>query len=398
MAGISDSINQGLTRLSQSPLGMASMGLLMMPQKSLEPINPLQYAMQGMQAGIQNQQRAQMMERQQQEEARRQAEFYYLAREYSDKFLKARQEEAQQQAMLNSISQYSTGLTDPVKRLAFNALPLSEKAKIISAEQFPNAQMTSGSLPASVQEYQFAQKDPEYFKWLKERAKITPEAYAASTYQGAMGRQLGKVEGEYTGRDKAAVVAREVAQGEAIGSEAGKTMAKAAFDLPDIEASAQYTVNILDQLGNHPALQTMVGMPSLGKSKKFASGSPESDFSILLAQINGDKFLAAVQKLRGTGQITEMEGEKAAAAIARMSTAQSEQAFIKALNEYRGYIQAGVQRARAKARGEPLSIIPGMSPPGGPSGTPVQLSPAGGPSGAPFQLSPAGQAAFEKYR
>jgi len=137
--GISDSINQGLTRLSQSPLGMASMGLLMMPQKSLEPINPMQYAMQGMQAGIQNQQRAQMMERQQQEEARRQAEFYYLAREYSDKFLKARQEEAQQQAMLDSISQYSMGL-DPVKRLAFNALPLSEKAKIISAQYFPATQ------------------------------------------------------------------------------------------------------------------------------------------------------------------------------------------------------------------------------------------------------------------
>jgi len=118
---------------------MASMGLLMMPQKSLEPINPMQYAMQGMQAGIQNQQRAQMMERQQQEEARRQAEFYYLAREYSDKFLKARQEEAQQQAMLDSISQYSMGL-DPVKRLAFNALPLSEKAKIISAQYFPATQ------------------------------------------------------------------------------------------------------------------------------------------------------------------------------------------------------------------------------------------------------------------
>jgi len=137
--GISDSINQGLTRLSQSPLGMASMGLLTMPQKSLEPINPMQYAMQGMQAGIQNQQRAQMMERQQQEEARRQAEFYYLAREYSDKFLKARQEEAQQQAMLDSISQYSMGL-DLEKRLAFNALPLSEKAKIISAQYFPATQ------------------------------------------------------------------------------------------------------------------------------------------------------------------------------------------------------------------------------------------------------------------
>lgn len=139
MAGISDSINQGLTRLSQSPLGMASMGLLMMPQKSLEPINPMQYAVQGMQMGVQNRQRAQMMEREQQEEARRQAEFYYLAREYSDKFLKARQEEAQQQAILDAVSQYSMNL-DPVKRLAFNAMPLSEKVKIISAQYFPVAQ------------------------------------------------------------------------------------------------------------------------------------------------------------------------------------------------------------------------------------------------------------------
>ena len=56
MARITDAINQGLENLSTSPLGMASLGLLMQPSMSRTPINPWQYAAQGMQLGIQNRQ------------------------------------------------------------------------------------------------------------------------------------------------------------------------------------------------------------------------------------------------------------------------------------------------------------------------------------------------------
>jgi hypothetical protein len=151
MAGFFDSLNQGLTQLSQSPAGMAGMGLLMMPSQSFEPINPWEYAAQGMQAGVQNRQRAQLLEqqeaealRQQRADAQAQAEFYYRAREYQDKFLQARQEEAQQKRMLDAISEFSMRL-DPVQRLAFDAQPLSEKAKIIAAQQFPTPQQPTNT-------------------------------------------------------------------------------------------------------------------------------------------------------------------------------------------------------------------------------------------------------------
>jgi hypothetical protein len=49
MAGFFEGVDKALTNLSQSPVGMAGMGLLMMPQQSLTPINPFEYAAQGMQ-------------------------------------------------------------------------------------------------------------------------------------------------------------------------------------------------------------------------------------------------------------------------------------------------------------------------------------------------------------
>ena len=70
MATISEKINQGLTNLYTSPLGMASLGLLMQPSMSKEPINPWQYAAEGMQLGIQNRAQQQQL----QEEQARQAE------------------------------------------------------------------------------------------------------------------------------------------------------------------------------------------------------------------------------------------------------------------------------------------------------------------------------------
>ena len=78
MATISDKINQGLTNLYTSPLGMASLGLLMQPSMSRTPINPWQYAAQGMQLGIQNRAQQQQI----QEERARQAE--------NDQMLRAR--------------------------------------------------------------------------------------------------------------------------------------------------------------------------------------------------------------------------------------------------------------------------------------------------------------------
>jgi hypothetical protein len=144
MAGFFNALDKGLTQLSQSPAGMAGMGLLMMPSQSLSPINPMEYAAQGMQMGVQNRQRAQLLEQQKAANARQEAQYLMEIRDYQDRVLKAKQEEAQQKRMLDAIGQFSMRL-DPVQRLAFDAQPLSEKAKIIAAQQFPTPQQPTNT-------------------------------------------------------------------------------------------------------------------------------------------------------------------------------------------------------------------------------------------------------------
>lgn len=61
-------------------------------------------------------------------------------------------------------------------------------------------------------------------------------------------------------------------------------------------------------------------------------------------QIKGGAFLRAFESLKGGGQITEIEGQKAEQAEARLDTAQNLPDFTEALKEYRFYIDQGVRR------------------------------------------------------
>jgi len=58
-----------------------------------------------------------------------------------------------------------------------------------------------------------------------------------------------------------------------------------------------------------------------------------------IQQIQGQAFLQAFESLKGGGQITEIEGQKAEAAIARLNTAQSADDFRAALLELKGVIE-----------------------------------------------------------
>ena len=60
-------------------------------------------------------------------------------------------------------------------------------------------------------------------------------------------------------------------------------------------------------------------------------------------------FLQAFQGLKGGGQITEIEGAKATAALNRMSLAQSEAEFIKAAREFEENVTKGMELARKRA-------------------------------------------------
>lgn len=109
----------------------------------------------------------------------------------------------------------------------------------------------------------------------------------------------------------------------------------------------QYAIDLIDRLITHPGLPGVVGMPNaqgglLGGA--IIRGTDEASFSVLLDQVQGKAFLDAYQKLKGSGTITEIEGAKAEAAIARLGTAQKEEDFIAAAQEFQSIIQAGMAR------------------------------------------------------
>ena len=79
------------------------------------------------------------------------------------------------------------------------------------------------------------------------------------------------------------------------------------------------------------------------------AGSSASDFRVRLDQIKDRTFLQAFESLKGSGQITEKEGEKATSALNRMSTAQSEVEFIKAAREFEQNLRSGMDMAKKKA-------------------------------------------------
>ena len=81
----------------------------------------------------------------------------------------------------------------------------------------------------------------------------------------------------------------------------------------------------------------------------FQGGTDVSDFRIALDQIKDKTFLQAFESLKGAGQITEREGEKATSALNRMNAAQSEVAFIKAAREFEQNVRLGMDMAKKKA-------------------------------------------------
>lgn len=134
--------------------------------------------------------------------------------------------------------------------------------------------------------------------------------------------------------------------------EMGQGRAAAAMALPQAVANAERGVRLLDELVKHPGLSATVG-GTLTPGARFIPGTNAADFQARLDEIKGGAFMEAFNSLRGGGQITEREGEKATAAITRMSLSQSEAEFKKAAAELQDVIRAGLARAQQRAGAQP---------------------------------------------
>lgn len=138
---------------------------------------------------------------------------------------------------------------------------------------------------------------------------------------------------------------------EKAGTVQGESQAQAAIDLPGAVTTAKEQLRLLDELANHPGRKQIGWHDFLGKAPLLPS-SKGYDANNLLEQIKGGAFKQAFESLKGGGAITKEEGEKATAATMRMDRATSKGEFDKAMEDYRGIIRVGIDRANQKA-GQP---------------------------------------------
>jgi hypothetical protein len=136
-------------------------------------------------------------------------------------------------------------------------------------------------------------------------------------------------------------------------TEIGKADAKFEANAPQAIATAKTALTKIDEMLAHPGLAPAVGAGGKGTLgvpgiAQFIPGTDAASFKVRLDEILGGAFMEAFNTLKGGGQITEKEGEKATAAITRMSTMQSEAEFKKAAKDFQDVIREGIRRSEAR--------------------------------------------------
>ena len=91
-------------------------------------------------------------------------------------------------------------------------------------------------------------------------------------------------------------------------------------------------VSTIDGILNDPAFDSSTGLLS---TLQNVPGTPQRRFGSRVKQLDGQAFLQAFESLKGGGQITEIEGQKATQAIGRLDSAQKSEDYRDALNELR---------------------------------------------------------------
>jgi hypothetical protein len=147
-------------------------------------------------------------------------------------------------------------------------------------------------------------------------------------------------------RTQIGIIPKDVA-GEASAREQGKGQGVARVNLPLAENNANRIIKNIDAVLNDPYLPSMVG-PVQGRLPNITAKSQA--LQSRLDQLQGQTFLQAFNDLRGGGQITEKEGEKATAAYNRLANTRVGTAeYITALRDFRNEVANLLDIARRKA-------------------------------------------------
>lgn len=135
---------------------------------------------------------------------------------------------------------------------------------------------------------------------------------------------------------------------EAAAKEGGTAQGKAQFDLPRVESAAKRMTDQVDAVLGDKRLGNVTGWQA-----RLPTLNPKNvDVEERIAQLGGGAFLQAFESLKGGGQITEVEGEKATKALARLTNLrQSDGGFKTALEDFKAEVKSLADLARKKAGG-----------------------------------------------
>lgn len=141
-------------------------------------------------------------------------------------------------------------------------------------------------------------------------------------------------------------IKQQLSEAGAAGAAIGKDTADAKVNVAKVEDNASLLRNKVSEVLKHPGRDIATGMSSV---LPVVPGTKQADFVNRLDQLQGDAFLQAFESLKGGGQITEIEGQKAQQAINRMSRGTSKEEFESAAKDFLTVVDALEQRTKAKA-------------------------------------------------
>ena len=136
---------------------------------------------------------------------------------------------------------------------------------------------------------------------------------------------------------------------QAIGTASGKVQGEARLNLPGVEYNSRKITELIDGVLKDPYLGNMTG-PVVGRLPNLSGNANRVQSKI--DQIQGKTFLQAYESLKGSGQITEIEGAKAESSLQRLqNTRVGTEDYVSALQEFKQDISDLAQIARQKAGG-----------------------------------------------
>lgn len=128
---------------------------------------------------------------------------------------------------------------------------------------------------------------------------------------------------------------------------AGKATGAARATLPSYEESAGKLVKLIDEIKADPNLANVTGVESW---MPFSVRPGTRNVEAKIAQIQGGTFLQAYNDLRGGGQISNAEGERATTAYNRLAaTHVGDPDYVKALDDFKKEVLRLVDIARKRA-------------------------------------------------